>query len=966
MASPSVPTFQSALRTLGHAVGVAVLLAAGGAVAQTVPNAGFEANTFNVSPGYVSDNAPITGWTASPDSGAGLNPAGGENLFANNGATPEGTKVAFVSAFSSSLSTTVSGLTAGQRYRVQLRANGSLVEGFTPSPVLRATVDDTDVITVNVYPVTGTAPYVTLAFEFDATAASHSLALFNESVDDSTLLIDDVRVTPASGRWTIGPWTGDADSGVNPEFVYTHAYNFASSAGTSINGVPFTGVAGGNPSVAGRFSTTFLGNVFNNDGNNVSGSARTLANDFVYGGTVPAGEYQSILLEGLTPGAEYVFSTYSVGWEAPSPTIRWVTGSVDDADHLTLNQDQYDNDNGIVISHRYTAGASGTATIRFAPVNPANVSMHFYGFSNREAVSRNVAPSITGEPSSQIVALGVPVSFQVAAAGFPTPTYRWQFQGVDLPGSTAATHEIAAASAANVGDYRVIVSNSMGAVTSQVAQLTVGIAMANPSFETDAFEYWPGYSGDNPGGAGTDPGMNGPITGWTQDNEAGTGINPIANGASPFANSGTIPHGIRVAFLQADSTLSQSVSGLTTGSDYYVHYLENARSGGSPALELLWNDNVVVPAHTIASGNYRDVYTEVFQATASDAVLTFVKSNPLGGDTTALLDNVAIVPVAADTAPYLTRQPQAVVANPGESVTFTAQAIGSLPLGYQWLKDGAPLSGATSTSLTFDSAQAANEGLYSLVVSNAAGTVTTAAARLTVGLPGVYGTGVADDGSLLEPGVIDTHYRLVTSADETAPGPDAWVLNDGWPIQAGVWMLNGPASKWIGPQPDQATGNAEGEYVYETRFTLSGVDVSRVRVLGGWATDNTGLDILVNGQSTGFTASGFAALAPFTIASGLVAGENVLRFRMSNLPATPNPTGLRVDLRAIVETAVTAPTLEIQQTAGTLTLSWSPTSAGEKLQSAPDITGPWTDVAGASNPYTTTATAQRQFYRVAP
>ncbi|MBX3745905.1 MAG: immunoglobulin domain-containing protein [Verrucomicrobiae bacterium] len=957
---------QGVARALMGAVVVgAVVWLAAAAQGQSVVNGGFEADTFNVAPGYASDNAPITGWTAAGADGVGLNPAGGESPFANNGAIPEGSQVAFIWPFGYSLATTVGGLTSGERYRVQLRANVSEVEGFSATAVLRAAIDGTDAIAVNVYPVGGTAPYATLAFEFTAGAASQTLELFNDAPDEGTLLIDDVRVVASSGRWSIEPWTNDDDSGVNAQYVYTHAYNFGSAAGTSINGVAFTGVAGGNPAVSGRFSSTYLGSVFNNDGNNVTGGSRTLANDFVYGGTVPAGEFQSVRLEGLTPGVEYVFAVYTVGWEAPSPSIRWLTGSIDGTEALTFNQDQFGNDNGMVISHRYTADASGVATLRFAPVNPANVSMHFYGFSNREAVSRNVAPSITLEPSSQIVSQGLPVTFRVAAAGFPAPTYQWQFQGADLSGETAATLEIPAAGSANVGDYRVIVRNTLGSVTSQTARLTVGLAMENPSFEADAFPYWPGYSGDNPGGAGTDPGFNGPITGWIQDNEAGTGINPIANGASPFANSGTIPHGERVAFLQADSTLSQTVSGLTVGADYYVHYLENARAGGTPALELLRDGEVAVPVHTIPPGEYRSVYTEVFQAIATSATLTFVKSNPLGGDTTALLDNVAVVPVPAGTAPFLTREPRAVLANPGETVTFSAQALGSLPLGYLWRKGGEAVAGATGTTLTLSDVGAADEGLYSLVVSNTAGVVTTEAVRLTVGLPGIYGTGVGEDGGLLEGGVEDPHYRLVSSADEGAPGPEAWVLNDGWPIQAGVWMLNGPSSKWIGPQADQSVGNAEGEYVYETRFHLTGVDVTRVRLMGGWATDNTGLDILVNGQSTGITASGFGSLTPFEIASGLVEGENVLQFRMSNLPVTPNPTGLRVDLMAVVHPQDTAPTLQIVRDAGGLTLSWSPASAGQTLQSAPAITGPWTDVAGATSPYSTTATDGERYYRVA-
>lgn len=951
-----------------HLACAGVFLVGMGVQGQTIANGGFEANQFSVPPGYISDNAPISGWTTPDGTGAGLNPAGGESGFANNGVIPEGNQVAFIASFGGSLSTTLSGLTAGQRYRVQLRANSDWYEGQTLSPILRATVDDVDVLTMNVYAVGGTAPYATLGFEFDATGTSHNLTLINDATDGSNLLIDDVRIAPSSNRWTIAPWTSDGDSGVQPEFVYTHAYNFGSTAGANINGVPFTGVGGGNPTVEGRFTTTYLGSVLTGDANTITGNGGILARDFLYGGNlVPAGSYQSINLEGLTPGEEYVVSIYSVGWEAPAPSQRWVTASVDNMDHLTLNQDLYDNDNGIVISYRYTASATGTASIRIAPVNPNNVSMHIYGFSNREAVSRNVAPAITEQPAHQIVAQELPVSFRVLASGFPTPTYRWQFNGADLPGATGATYDIPAAGPQHAGLYQVIVSNSLGVVTSAPpARLTVGIPMVNPSFEADAFEFWPGYSGDNPGGAGTEPGANGPITGWIQSNEAGSGINPIANGASPFANNGVIPNGGRVAFIQADSTLEQVLSGLSVGGDYYVHYYENARGGNIPALELRVDGSVLVPAHTIGSGGYRGVYSEMFRATAAEAALTFEKTNPLGGDTTVLIDNVAVVQVPAGTAPWLTREPEAQVASPGSTVTFAGQAIGSLPLGYQWLKDGVPLTGATTAVLTLAGVQASDEGHYSLVISNSVSSVTTVTAQLTVALPGIYGTGVAPDGTLLEDGAVDPHYRMVTSPDEFAPGPEAIVINSVWPIQAGVWLPNGPSSKWIGPTADQATGNAEGEYVYETTFNLTGVDVSRVRLVGGWATDNNGLDILVNGQSTGLTVAGFTALTPFTIATGLVEGANTLRFRMSNLPATPNPTGLRVDLKAILDTATTAPTLQITEASGSVTIAWSPASAGQKLQSAANVTGPWNEVVGATSPYTTPVTGQQLFYRVGP
>ncbi|MBK9138765.1 MAG: immunoglobulin domain-containing protein [Verrucomicrobia bacterium] len=958
------PTFFRGVGSQGDAwlTGAVLLLFVTAVQAQTIPNPSFEANTFTIAPGDISQNGAISGWTAAYDSAAGLNPAGGSSPYADNGAIPDGANVAFINYGGGALSTMISGLTVGQKYQVQFRANATAGQ----VPLLRVSIADEEMLALTVYPVGGSNPYGYLAFEFTAAATSQTLTLLNDTFDDATILVDDFKIRPSAGTWTVAEWNDDSDSGVDGQYVYTHAYNFGSAATAVINGVAFTGVAGANPAVADKFSSSYLGNLFAGDANDITGGGAVMARDFVYGGTVPAGSFQTLTLFGLTPGTEYVLTVYSAGWEAPGPTIRWGTASLGE-DRLTINQDQFGNNKGIRFSCRYTADTSGTATFRLAPVNPANVSFHFYGFSNREAVSRNVAPTITQQPASITVSAGLPVQFSVAASGFPAPTYRWRRNGVDIPGATDSTYAIAEASAQTAGAYDVVVANALGEVTSAAAQLTVGIPLANPSFEVDSFEYWPGYSLNNVGGGVTDPGDNTPITGWNQSVLPGSGINPIANGASPFADNGVIPHGRQVAFLQADSTLDQWVSGLTVGSQYYLHYHANARGGGMPALEARLGGEVVVPAQRLTATGYREFYSDVFIATSTQTELVFEKSNPFGGDTTALIDNVAIVPVPAGTAPFLTKVPQAAIANPGETVVFEAQVIGSLPLNLQWTKNGTPIPGATAAKLTLSNVQAADEGNYALTAANAGGTVTTPAVRLTVGLPGIYGTGVAADGSLLGPGEVDPHYKLVASADENYPGPDAIVVNDGWPIAAGVWALNGPSSKWIAPQADQGSpgsGNAEGDYTYETSFDLTGYDVSRVQLVGGWAADNTGLDILVNGVSTGLSSGGFGTLTPFTITSGLVAGRNTLAFKINNLPATPNPTGLRVDLKGILVGSTTPPTMQVVQRAADVVISWSPAAAGQKLQSAPAVTGPWTDVTDATSPHTIKPSAAQAYFRV--
>jgi uncharacterized delta-60 repeat protein len=72
------------------------------------------------------------------------------------------------------------------------------------------------------------------------------------------------------------------------------------------------------------------------------------------------------------------------------------------------------------------------------------------------------------------------------------------------------------------------------------------------------------------------------------------------------------------------------------------------------------------------------------------------------------------------------------------TATFNALASGTGPLAFQWLKDGAPLadggnvSGAQATALALRDVLHTDAGNYSVVVSNAFGSVTSTVATLTV------------------------------------------------------------------------------------------------------------------------------------------------------------------------------------------------------------------------------------------
>jgi hypothetical protein len=838
-------------------------------------------------------------------------------------------------------------------------------------------------------------------------------------------------------------------------------------------------------------------------------------------------------------------------------------------------------------------------------------------------------PVIVTQPRSQIVAAGQATSFSVIAQGSPAPAYQWRHDGTAVPGGTGSTLTIDPTLSTDAGNYDVVVTNPSGSVTSSVVSLTLGLPMINPSFEADTFSAFPGYVSGN-----------GPITGWNA--LGGHGVNPGV-GFSPFADNGTIPHGTKVAFMQADGAMTQRVTGFTPGATYYVHYYENSRGGNTPGIAVTINDDTntltLVAEHVVTSvggsNPYYEVYSQSFVATAAEMTLAFVKSNPRGGDTTVLVDNVAIVQIQPTTPPFITQQPSGTVVEVADPITLSVNAIGGLPLSYQWRRDGSAISGATNFSFNIPSALELHEGDYTVVITNAYGAVTSTVARVTVfepivglfntgvdnsgaplpdstidphytlivnpdsastdaivqtaipgawlansatskwigpvantsagavglytyrtvidlsgrdpstviilgrwatdnpgidiqvngvsttnvntaqfgsytrfalsstnatftagtntidfivenaapagytglrveidqsnvkipagtppaitrhpapayqelavgdsvtfsgeasgsaplsyqwrrngvaipgqtnstlsltnlsagdggdytlavtnpagtaisdpatvcmcftAVPGIFGTGLDNNGVLLADGAVDPHYTLTQSSDQAYLGPESYVIINAWPIApAGPWPANGPRSRWIGPRAEQdqtanpAFGNQPGNYTFQTTFDLFGVDMSRFHLQGRWAVDNTGIDIIVNGVSSGITSPGFGGFTEFAITNGLVAGINTLDFVMNNAGTAINPAGLRVDLRGLLTTGTGAPRLTITRQGNQVTISWTPTAEGQQLQAAPSLNGPtinWQTITGATSPHTLNADTQMRFFRV--
>lgn len=94
-------------------------------------------------------------------------------------------------------------------------------------------------------------------------------------------------------------------------------------------------------------------------------------------------------------------------------------------------------------------------------------------FASGYSGGTNSPPMITTQPQSLTVAEEDNATFTVSAGGPVPRSYQWQFAGVNIVGATNTSYTRYNAQTNDTGTYQVVVTNAFGAVTSQVAVLTV-------------------------------------------------------------------------------------------------------------------------------------------------------------------------------------------------------------------------------------------------------------------------------------------------------------------------------------------------------------------------------------------------------------------------------------------------------------------------------------------------------------
>ena len=149
-------------------------------------------------------------------------------------------------------------------------------------------------------------------------------------------------------------------------------------------------------------------------------------------------------------------------------------------------------------------------------------------------------------------------------------------------------------------------------------------------------------------------------------------------------------------------------------------------AAGTAPLSYQWQKN----GANISGATSASYATPATTSSDNGATFDVVVSNSAG----TVTSNTATLTVnAAAVGPTITTQPVSQTVTAGQTATFTVVAAGTAPLSYQWQKNGANISGATSASYVTPATTSSDSGAtFDVVVSNSAGTVTSNAATLTV------------------------------------------------------------------------------------------------------------------------------------------------------------------------------------------------------------------------------------------
>lgn len=405
-------------------------------------------------------------------------------------------------------------------------------------------------------------------------------------------------------------------------------------------------------------------------------------------------------------------------------------------------------------------------------------------------------PEIVSQPESQTLFEGGTAMLSVTADGVGALRYLWFKDGEPLRAATEPLLAIPDVSPADAGEYTVRVQNDLGEVISSAAVLAVtpveGLNTGRAGYW--AFDEASGVRAADGSGNGLDGELFGfPDDAWTlgqvnngldfdglesvvavDDDPALNGLGDEAtfsfwirlNSYGEEESAGTYDRsagyvlrkgnhfGIRV--INDPGTVTRTIvvrrgSGQDPGSVVRKGWEANLPQG---AVELdVWQHFTIVykggfvffykngfPIGEAAEGGLGEVGSEVLTIGGYDDQVDSVARyldgvlDELSIWTRPLRESEILEAAGKDVSgpPVVEVQPVPQKRLEGASAVFQIVATGKRPVSYQWLKDGAPIEGATENRLTLIRLLPKDAGLYSVQVTNDQGETVSQAAALTV------------------------------------------------------------------------------------------------------------------------------------------------------------------------------------------------------------------------------------------
>ncbi|MEY4384965.1 MAG: hypothetical protein RLY20_248 [Verrucomicrobiota bacterium] len=198
-----------------------------------------------------------------------------------------------------------------------------------------------------------------------------------------------------------------------------------------------------------------------------------------YGAGVPSGNSDGSLV--YPPQKNYPTNTLIAG---PIDSVRWenLREGIEDREYFwVLKQSIAEAQARLGASHPsvLAAQAAQSNALAFVPWPPAYPYEAESMAASRDLVAQTIEslnagrPLIAEQPTSKAAYTGESVYLKVEALGWPMPVIQWQHAGTNLPGALGNRLYLNNASLDMAGQYRAVITNNSGSVTSAVVNFSV-------------------------------------------------------------------------------------------------------------------------------------------------------------------------------------------------------------------------------------------------------------------------------------------------------------------------------------------------------------------------------------------------------------------------------------------------------------------------------------------------------------